>query len=201
MSFIETVDPADSDGAVRTMYERTQESWGYVPNYALVFSHRPRVFDRWNELLAEARSTMDARRYELVTVAAAYTYRNTSCSLAHGAQLAKFIGDDEVCKVARGEEGDALTAAEAEMVRYARKVARDASEVTQEDVDRLKAHGLADAEIFDIAAAVALRAFFTKVLDALGTEPELEFNRLSATLRETMTVGRPISEKESYRLE
>jgi len=201
MSFIETIDPADSEGIVRAMYEQTQESWGYVPNYALAFSHRPQVFARWTELLSEARSTMDDRRYELVTLAAAHTYRNTSCSLAHGAQLAKFIGDDDVCKVARGEEGDALTAAEAEMVRYARKVARDASEVTQEDVDRLKAHGLTDAEIFDIAAAAALRAFFTKVLDALGVEPELEFNRLSATLRDTLTVGRPISDKASYHLE
>jgi hypothetical protein len=65
MSFIETVHPADSEGVVRAMYKRQQESWGYVPNYVRAFSHRPEVFARWTELLAEIRRTMDNRRYAL----------------------------------------------------------------------------------------------------------------------------------------
>lgn len=201
MSFIDTVNPANSEGDVRAMYERQQGSWGHVPNYALTFSHRPEVLARWANLLSAIRRPMDDRRFELVTLAAAHTYRHSSCSLAHGQQLAKFIGEDEVCKIARGEPGDALTDAEQEMVRYARKVAEDASQVTREDVDRLKAHGLADAEIFDIAAAVAGRAFLTKLLDALGSEPDFEFNKLSAAMRDTLTVGRPISGKESHSME
>jgi uncharacterized peroxidase-related enzyme len=197
MSFIDTIRPNDSEGVVRAMYKRQQESWGYVPNYALAFSHRPEVLARWAKLLSAIRRPMDDRRFELVTLAAAHTYRHTACSLAHGKQLAEFIGEDEVCRIARGEPGDSLTDAENEMVSYARKVAEDASQVTQDDVDRLKAHGLTDAEIFDIAAAVAGRAFFTKLLDALGNEPDIEFNRLSAAMRETLTVGRPISKKKS----
>lgn len=198
MSFIETIRPTDSDGDVRAMYERQQDSWGYVPNYALAFSHRPEVLARWAMLLSAIRRPMDDRRFELVTLAAAHTYRHSSCSLAHGKQLARIIGEDEVCKIARGDPSDALTDAEKEMVRYARKVAQDASQVTQEDVDRLKVYGLTDAEIFDIAAAVAGRAFLTKLLDALGNEPDFEFNQLSAAMRETLTVGRPISVKKSH---
>ena len=132
----------------------------------------------------------------LVTLAAAHTYRHTSCSLAHGVQLAKFIGEEEVCKIARDEASDVLTDAEQEMILYARKVARDASQDTREDVDRLKEHGLTDAEIFDIAAAVAGRAFLTKLLDALGVEPDFEFNQLPAALLETLTVGRPLAKEE-----
>lgn len=198
MSFIDTVRPADSEGDVRAMYERQEASWGYVPNYALVFSHRPEVLARWAKLLSAIRRPMEDRRFELVTLAAAHTYRHSSCSLAHGHQLAKFVGEDEVCRIARGEPGDTLTDSEKEMVRYARKVAEDASRVTRDDVDRLKAHGLTDAEIFDIAAAVAGRAFLTKLLDALGSEPDFEFNQLSAVMRDTLTVGRPISKKESH---
>lgn len=201
MSFIDTVRPMESEGTVRAMYERQQDSWGYVPNYALTFSHRPEVLARWAKLLSEIRRPMDDRRFELVTLAAAHTYRHSSCSLAHGKQLAKFIGEDEVCKIARGQPGEALTDAENEMVRYARKVAEDASQVTQEDVDRLKAHGLTDGEIFDIAAAVAGRAFLTKLLDALGSEPDIEFNQLSAVMRDTLTVGRPISTEQSHTIE
>lgn len=201
MSFIDTVRPMESEGDVRAMYEQQQGAWGYVPNYALAFSHRPKVLACWAKLLAEIRRPMDDRRFELVTLAAAHTYRHTACSLAHGQQLAKFIGEDEVCKIANGAPGDALTDAEKEMVRFARKVAKDASQVTRDDVDRLKAHGLTDTEIFDIAAAVAGRAFFTKLLDALGNEPDMAFQKLSETMREALTVGRPISTTNSYSIE
>ncbi len=88
MAFIETISPADSAGAVRDMYERQQSSYGYVPNYAKVFSHRPEVLARWGRLLAEIRRPMSDRLFELATLAAAIELKNTACSLAHGQQLA-----------------------------------------------------------------------------------------------------------------
>lgn len=201
MSFIDTIAPRDADGDVREMYERQQASYGYVPNYALVFSLRPEVLARWGRLLAEIRRPMSDRRFELVTLAAAQVYRHSACSLAHGAKLAEIIGEDEVLKLANDGDSPVLTAAEKEMVRYARKVAEDASQVTAEDVARLKAHGLDDGEIFDIAAAVAGRAFLTKLLDALGSQPDRDFERLSRAMRDALTVGRPISAAELQRLE
>ena len=46
MAFIETTRPEHADGAVATMYRRQQSAWGYVPNYAKVFCHRPEVMAR-----------------------------------------------------------------------------------------------------------------------------------------------------------
>ncbi len=46
MAFIETTNANDATGDVRAMYERQQKSWGYVPNYAKLFSHRPPVLQR-----------------------------------------------------------------------------------------------------------------------------------------------------------
>jgi hypothetical protein len=43
MAFINTVAPDDATGPTREMYERQQASYGYVPSYAKVFSHRPEV--------------------------------------------------------------------------------------------------------------------------------------------------------------
>lgn len=201
MSFIDTIAPRDADGDVREMYERQQASYGYVPNYALVFSLRPEVLARWGRLLAEIRRPMSDRRFELVTLAAAQVYRHSACSLAHGAKLAEFIGEEEVVKLANGGDSSVLTAAEKEMLRYARRIAEDASQVTADDVARLKAHGLDDGEIFDIAAAVAGRAFLTKLLDALGSAPDRDFERLSTAMRDALTVGRPISTAALHRLE
>jgi hypothetical protein len=87
-----------------------------------------------------------------------------------------------------------LSEAERAIAAYARKIARDASSVTAEDVATLREHGLTDAEIFDIAAAAAGRAFFAKLLDALGVEPDISAGELDGEFKRSLTVGRPISE-------
>jgi uncharacterized peroxidase-related enzyme len=192
MAFIKTIAPADAEGDVRAMYERQQTAWGFVPNYAKVFCYRPEVMVRWGRLLAELKRPMDPRRYELVTFAAAHALRHTACSLAHGKALTEFFGEDEVRRLALGEAGEALTDAEKAMIEFARQVATDASRITSGDVDVLRSHGITDAEIFDIAAIAAGRAFFTKILDSLGVEADASFLAINKSLRETLTVGRPI---------
>jgi len=200
MPFIKTIPPADAEGEVKAMYERQQEAWGFVPNYAKAFCHRPEVMGRWGRLLAELKRPMDARRFELVTFAAAHSLRHTACSLAHGKALATFIGEEEVQRLAMGEAGPGLTDAEQAMVDYARKVATDASKITSGDVAILRSHGLSDPEIFDIAAVAAGRAFFTKILDSLGVEADSSFLALGEELRDTLTVGRPIDFRKTEKL-
>ena len=193
MSYIETISPDDAEGAVLDMYAHQQKHWGYVPNYAKSFSHRPEVMARWGRLLAEIRRPLDDRIFELVTFAAAHELKHTSCSLAHGKALTPFFSDEQIVAIAQGEDLGFLEEAEREMVRFSRQVARDASAVTQADVQRLKDCGLDDAMVFDIAAAAAGRAFFTKVLDAVGSMPDAAFTRLDAAFRVPLTVGHPVS--------
>lgn len=192
MSFIRTTAPNEADGAVAAMYLRQQSTWGYVPNYAKVFSHRPEVLARWAQLLAEIRRPMDSRRFELATFAAAHELRNSACTLAHGNKLREFFSDEDIAALAAGRCVAALTEAEQAMLRFARQLARDASKVTMSQVAELKALGFDDAEVFDIAAVVAGRAFFTKLLDALGVEADSSFLALDAALLQGLTVGRPI---------
>jgi uncharacterized peroxidase-related enzyme len=193
MALIDTIKPNDSEGEVRAMYQRQQDSWGFVPNYSKVFCHRPEVMSRWGRLLAEIRRPMDDRRFELATFAAAHELKNSPCALEHGKQLGRFIGRPAVVALAQGEASPELSEADMAIVAYARKVARDASSVNAEDVESLRNHGLNDAEIFDIAAASAGRAFFTKMLDALGVQPDSAAQELEDEFKLPLTVGRPIS--------
>ncbi len=192
MSFIKTTAVQDAKGDVREMYERQQREWGYVPNYAKSFSPRPAVMERWGLLLAELRRPLDDRTFELVTVAAALELKHTPCSLAHGNQLKPFFSNGEIRAIVEQQPCDAVTEAEWEMMRFSRKVAADASTITADDVQGLKDHGLSDADVFDIAAAAAGRAFFTKVLDAVGSLPDAGFNAIDADLRTHLIVGKPI---------
>jgi alkylhydroperoxidase family enzyme len=76
----------------------------------------------------------------------------------------------------------------------AEKVVGDATSVTPDDVARLRELGLGDAEIFDVVAAATARCFFSKTLDALGAEPDSVYRALEPSLRDQLTVGRPIAE-------
>ena len=192
MSFINTTPPDAARGAVAAMYQRQQAHWGYVPNYAKVFCHRPEIMARWGQLLAEIKRPMDKRRFELVTFAVAHEIRNSACALAHGKALQEFFSDEQIVSIAEGRLDGLLSVAEQAMVRFARQVAKDASHVTASDIAALKELGYTDADIFDIAAAAAGRAFFTKLLDALGVQMDSPFLALDEGLRRALTVGRPI---------
>jgi uncharacterized peroxidase-related enzyme len=201
VAFITTIPVDEASGDVRAMYENNQTPQGYVPNYAKVFSHRPHVMDAWTNLIRSIRSTMDTRRYELVTLAAARALRSSYCMLAHGQILRqRFFGLEELARIADDFSSASLTPAEVEMMRFAEKIARDASGIDQADVQALRDHGFTDAEVFDIAATAAARCFFSKMLDALGAEPDAAYREIEDDLRRQLLVGRPISEASVERL-
>lgn len=196
MIFIDTIPPDSAEGEVAAMYLRQQAAWGYVPNYAKAFCHRPEVMARWGQLLAEIKRPMDKRRFELATFAAAYQLGNSACALAHGKALREFFDDEQICAIAECRDEGILTDAEQAMLRFVRQIASDASRVTPDQVATLKEYGYSNGEIFDIAATVAGRAFFTKILDALGVEPDSSFLAIDESLRVGLTVGRPIDTQE-----
>jgi uncharacterized peroxidase-related enzyme len=170
---------------------------GDVPNYERAFSQRPEVYAAWQQLNAAVKANMDPRRYELATVAAARRLRSSYCALAHGAlMLDNNLADaDELAALAAGERPAGLSEVDAAVIDLADKVAADATSVEQADIDRLRALGLTDAEVFDVVTAASMRAFFSKTLDALGAAPDAKFGALEpAALREALTVGRPIAD-------
>jgi uncharacterized peroxidase-related enzyme len=192
VSFIETIAPDAAVGETAAMYRRQQAAWGYVPNYAKVFGHRPEVMARWGALLAEIKRPMARRRFELATFAAAHELGNSACALAHGRALREFFAEAEVVAIAEGRCAGVIDDTEQAVVRFARQVARDASRINADDVASLAAHGLDAGEIFDVAAAAAGRAFFTKLLDALGVQMDSPFLAESDEWRRALVVGRPI---------
>lgn len=194
MAFISTVPEDQATGEVSQMYEEDRKRRGYVPNFAKIFSHRPAVKLAWNKLLESIRKEMDERRYELVTVAAARAMRSSYCMLAHGSVLrSKFYNDEQVASIATDFRTAGLSPAEVAMMSFAEKVVRDATAITQADIDGLRKHGFSDPEIFDVTATATARSFFSKTLDALGADPDASYMELQAPLRMALTVGRPLN--------
>ena len=119
----------------------------------------------------------------------------------HARALRPYFSDAQIVAIATGRFEGVLEEAEQVMLHFARQVARDASQVTAAQVAALRSQGFTEAEIFDIAATAAGRAFFTKVLDALGVEPDSPFGALDEAFRSPLTVGRTIDPGTPTRME
>ena len=206
MAYLQTVPPAEASGEVKAMYDKDLAAQGYVANYTRAFSGRPDVLRGWLALKDAVAAGMDDRLYELATVAAATAIRSSYCSLVHGNILAKgYFPAGQVAGIARAGSGagpgagavaGALDEADAAVVRFARRVALEADRITQDDVDELRGLGFSDADVFSIIAAAAARCFFSKVLDATGTQPDAALHDVPGQLRTALTVGRDLAARE-----
>lgn len=197
MTYIETIPEDEATGAVAEMYATDRRALGALPNFTRAYSARPDVYAAWRDLNVTIRGNMDLRRYELVTVAAARRLRSSYCSLAHGSVLLKreFLSPDELHAVVTDHRAAGLDDVDVAVMDLAEKVVDDATSVTQDDVDRLRALGLSDAEVADVVFAAAARCFFSKSLDALGVSPDASYRDLAPELQEALTVGRAIDER------
>ena len=194
MTFIYTIPEDQAEADVKKMYEENKAAFGYLPNYVQAFSLRPDVMAAWGQFLGTLNRNMDARRYELVTLAAARALHSSYCMLAHGTvMLQKLFSPEQLTRIAQDYTSADLTPTEVAMMAFAEQIVLDATAVTQAHIDTLHQHGFTDAEIFDITTTAAARCFFSKTLDALGAEPDEAFTTLDETLRQSLTVGRPIS--------
>ena len=190
--FIDTVPEQGATGAVDEYYRQQRAAWGFLPNYAAAFSTRPDVAQAWNVLNTTIRNGMDRRRFELATIAAARALRSTYCTVAHSQFLRDACSDGATLeRLAQDPTGASLDDQDRLVYRFAAKVATAADTITQQDVDQLRDAGLDDADVADVVFAASARSFFTRVLDGLGAQLDVETaQNFPPDLLRSMVVGR-----------
>lgn len=195
MAYIETVAEDEANGATAELYAGEEQAFGFLPNLVRALSLRPEVYGAWKQLNGSIKGGMDLRRYELATIAAAHELRSSYCMLAHGSVLMDkgFLEPEALRAVVSDHHSAGLDDAEVAVMDLAAKVARDATSVEQDDIDRLRSLGLSDQDILDVVLAAAARCFFSTVLDAVGAEPDAKYAKLDPATRDALTVGRAIA--------
>jgi len=197
MSYIHQVSEAEAEatGQAAELFESNRGTDGTPPNFVRASSHRPEIYAAWRALLGAIRTQMDALRYELTTLAAAKALASSYCSLAHGSVLLNgTIGEAQLRAIATDHRAAGLSEVEIAVMDLAEAVACDASTVRSDQIDRLRTPGLDEGEICDVIAAAAARCFFSKYVDATGTEADSKYATLPKRLLEVLTIGRPIAE-------
>ena len=194
--FLDGIDEQEATGELATWYEHQRKAWGYLPNYAPIFSSRADVALAWTNLNLTIRGGMDRRLFELATIAAARALNCTYCLAAHSAMLRDTVGDaDTMRAVAEHPSGETLDARDQAIVAFATKAATNAPGITPDDVQTLTDQGLTKDDVANVIFAVGARAYFATVLDAAGALADHQLGQtFDDATREQLVVGRPFAD-------
>lgn len=193
--FLQTIAEEEAAGRVAEIYRAQKSQLGFVMAAAQCFTARPDLLPVYTDFSDKIRSgfSLGAREWRLITLIAAKHVPSTYCSHVYGKQLIGDLGSKEaVVALQRDFRMAGLSERDVEMLAYAEKIARDASQISQSDIDRLRLVGFTDQQICDIALCAAFRCFVSRFFDAVGAGPEAAFIDADETFRTAMTVGKSV---------
>ncbi|WP_343465047.1 peroxidase-related enzyme [Pantoea sp.] len=90
------------------------------------------------------------------------------CAVVHARRHAQLAGSDAVVSAIYFDRTDALSARDAAIYRFARRLSVTPSEATPEDIAALRAAGMNDAEILDLIHAIAIFGWANRLMHVLG---------------------------------
>src|SRR6478735_5426507 len=193
--FLQTIEEDEATGRVAEIYEKQKAQLGFVMEAAKCFTARPDLLPIYTDFSDSIRAgfSLGVREWRLITLIAAKQIPSTYCSHVYGKQLIGDLGSKEaVLAVQRDFRKAGLPDKDVAMLAYAEKVARDASGISQADIDPLRAAGFSDRQICDIALCAAFRCFVSRFFDAVGAGTEPAFIDSDESFRSAMTVGRAL---------
>jgi uncharacterized peroxidase-related enzyme len=191
--YLKTVAEGDATGRIAEIYAKQKSQLGFVMATAQCMTTRPDLLPVYTDFSDTIRAgfSLGVREWRLITLIAAKHVPSTYCSYVYGQQLIGDLGSREaVMAVQRDFRSAGLSDRDVAMLAYAETIARDASEVTEGDIARLRAVGFTDQQICDIALCAAFRCFISRFFDAVGAGPEATYIDRDDAFRGAMTVGK-----------
>jgi uncharacterized peroxidase-related enzyme len=179
ISRFDVPDLDDLPDDIREQILAVQEKSGFVPNVFLAFARRPaefRAFFAFHDALMDSSEGLSKAERELIVVATSAANGCLYCVVAHGAILRIRTKNPQLAdQVATNPAKADLSDRERHIVEYALKVATDSANVGDADLDRMRAAGFTDDEIWDIGAITALFALSNRYANFTGMRPNDEF--------------------------
>ena len=176
--------PGDDDvpPEVRELWQPSLEKLGFVPNVLRLYALRPSRLLAWNAWYDEAMkgdSGLTKAEREMIAVVVSVANDCPYCIAAHGAALRKLTKDPALADaIAADHETAALEPRMKAALDYARKLTRRPSEMTEADVEELRAAGWSDEDVMDIAEVTGLFNMSNRMASGLGWAPNPEYESL-----------------------
>ena len=175
MAFIKTIHENDATGDLADLYKRVGNPDGTVDNVMKVHSLNPDTLLTHFEMYTAAmhrRSPLSHAEREMVAVAVSRLNGCDYCRRHHRAGLVRRLADDRhaVADTLAAGGTDGLTEREQAMIDYAAKLARTPQAMTGSDIEPLRAAGLDDRAILDLAQCVGYFCYVNRIVTGLGVE-------------------------------
>lgn len=190
--FIETVTPNDATGETAAVYAEEVASMGRVMEATQCWSARPDILIPVQKLLHQIRDgfSLGLLNFRLITFVAAQHMPSSYCSHVYFRSLSNMMGREQALALREDYRTAGLTDQQVGMLAYAEQISRDASKVSEADILKLRALGLTDLNIADIALAASFRSFMSRYFDAVGATVEDAFLDDDPVVRDALAVGR-----------
>ncbi len=191
--FLKTIAEDEATGRVAEIYAAHRAKLGFVMSATSCWTARPDLLPLWEDFFARVKAafSLSPRDWRLITFVAAQQVPSTYCAMVYGKQLLDDLGSkDRVLSLQRDFRNAGLDDRDVAMLGYADAVARDASRITEQDIEALRMAGFSDVQISDIALCAALRCFMARFFDATGAGPEAAFLDEDGDFRDALTIGR-----------
>ena len=175
--------PADLQAQIGPIAEKS----GFLPNVFKGLARRPdelRAFLAFHDALMDSDEGLSKAERELVVVATSGANHCTYCVVAHGAILRIRAKDPEIAdRVATDPWTVRLDERQRAIVDLALLVARDSEKLGEADLDRARAAGLSEEEIWDVGAITSFFALSNRMAHLMALQPNPEFFTLGRTAR------------------
>ncbi len=191
--FLRTIGEEEATGRVAEIYDEQKSQLGFIMAATRCFTSRADLLPVYTDFSSKIRSgfSLGLREWRLITLVAAQHVPSTYCSHVYSQQLIGDLGSKEaVLAVQRDFRTAGLSDRDVEMLAYAEQITKDATQISQHDIDRLRSVGFSDPEICDIALCAAFRSFVSRFFDAVGASAETTFLDPDEDFRAAMTVGK-----------
>lgn len=189
--FIKTIGPDEATGDIAALYAAEMASMGLVMQATQCWSARPDIILPVERLLHQIRDgfSLGLLDFRLITFVVARHVPSGYCSQVYFRLLSDALGRDRALALARDHRTAGLSPPQVAMLDYAVQISRDASRITEADVQRLRSAGFSDLNIADIALAASFRAFLSRYFDAVGARAEPCFLDADPAVRDELARG------------
>ncbi len=173
MAWIRTLNEDEVTGPLRQIYEADLNQLGFVMEADKALSVKPALaaaVEEFGGAVKEA-SSLTERERKLISLLVAHRLGSTYCTLVYATRVERDLGGLDGVRLVLGDHRNAeLNGREVAILDYA--VAAATGHPTEEHVARLREVGLDDGGILDVAIWANLRAFRSKIYEALGVRSD-----------------------------
>jgi uncharacterized peroxidase-related enzyme len=184
ISWFPVPDESELPEELQGLFRAARERIGFVPNVFRAYSFRPERLSAWFahfRLVMEGTPGLSDAEREMIAVVVSMANGCLYCLVAHGASLRQAWGDpvmaDRITLDWRRAEG--LSERQRAICALAEKVTKRPVECEEADLDALRAHGLSDADVWDVIEVAAMYNFTNRLAQAGGQIPNAEYHALA----------------------